>query len=187
MTAINDRVSSRTDAGRLLEVWAQTLREPLTGVAVPDASWLVDLNGGDVDLLQKPPTRQKIRRNYWCGVWPTFVDDTDLKLSSGERAAAVTTAFWIKDAQQTRKDVEAGIEDLMWYLLAAPLSQTTMVWKGTWSGDPAAGSEIVKGGAGFADRRGQIFSVDLDEFFIKDVCVIEVATDVAWIQSIQTC
>ncbi len=189
MSALSDRPLAQSDASRGVEVWRQTLLEPLTDVTVGDPSWLATFHGGTVDLLQRPPTEREWKSNFSCGVWPTAVDEVDLNLGAAERALAITTAFYYKEPLATRQSAESGVEDLVYYLTAAALSQRQLVWKTTWAGDPPAGSSIVKGGDGMAVRRGRIFPANFNAWYDEaESCTrVLVQLDVAWIQQIQTC
>ncbi len=170
MTALAGRGLTQSPAARAHEVWAQTLREELTGVALDpplDPFWLKTFSGGVVELLQVPPADFDWTSDFTLATWPSVWQGEDPKLGSSEFPLALTTAAWYKEPLETRQTTEPGIEDLVFYLTAAALSQNELVWKGTWIADPPD-AEIQKGGAGFAKRRVDISPVVFDRFFDED-------------------
>ena len=172
MTALSDLGLAQTAAGAGVEVWAQTLREDISEIESPgawyDATWLKTFNGGIVHLLQRPPRIHDWRETRGCAIWPTAIDEAELKLGGDETPIVLETAFYWRENARTRQAKEASYEDLAWYMRAAALSQPALVWKGSWTASPPAGSIIVQAGPGFAVRHARIFPVEITLWLDQD-------------------
>ncbi len=182
MTALSERPLDQSPAGPAFEVWRQTLLESLSGINVPDPDWIKKFHDGTVDMPLVSWEEYDWPNTFGCAIFPTAVESETPNIGTSDLPFAILTALYFKESAKLRDLGEADIQDAMWYLTAAALSQDKLTWKTDWAPsvpDPVNQPLIIVG-VPFAVKRLVIGPVSFEDFEVDGGCARVVFREAVW-------